>query len=214
MSSTNLTRIYDDVLPELPGCPPPVALNAILNAAITFCEVTRAWRVDLTPISLLANTPTYAYAGMPSGTVVHEPLHCVFGTQRIEPKAPDDLRDQYGDDWRTRTGTPIYITGEDERTVRVVPYPTANLTDTLKLWVAIKPTVSATTIDTRIFEEYGTLIAYGAKAMLMASPKKTYTDKATAEKYDRLFNESCASIQRRAGRGFVRSRPRVRARFL
>lgn len=214
MSTVNLTRMYDDVLPDLPGCPPLIALNAIRNAAIEFCEITRIYRVDLTPIIILANTPTYAYAGMPSGTVVHEPLHSVFGTSRILPKAPDDLQEQFGDDWRTKTGTPLFIVGEDERTVRVVPYPTADLSDTLKLWVAIKPSDAATTIEQRLFEEYRTVIADGAKALLMASPKKTYTDKEMAAFYAGKFNVSCSSIQRRAGRGFLRSRPRVKARFL
>ena len=214
MAQVNISLMYDDVLPDLPGCPPLMALDALREAAIDLCEISRVYRADLTAITVLANTPTYAYAGMPTGTVVHEIIHGVFGTQEIMAKPPDDLAVLYAADWRTRTGTPIYLVGENERTVRVVPYPTADLTDTIKLWVALKPSQSTTVLEQRIVEEYRKEIAMGAMASLMASPKKPYTNETLAKDYDAKFNIACQIIGRRAMKGFTRARARVRARFI
>jgi hypothetical protein len=71
MATVNLTAWYDDVVPQVPGCPLPVALQKIRQAAITFCEMSRAWRyLGLTAIDAVANQMTYVLGpGAAAGTV-------------------------------------------------------------------------------------------------------------------------------------------------
>lgn len=210
--------LFDVFLPEVLVdvllCPEPVATNAIRNAAIEFCERTRAYKADLTPITVTLATATYAFAGMPTETVVHEILEATIGDQVVDPVGPDDLRELYGADWRTKTGpTPLYVTQDDERNVRVVPIPTATLTDTLKVFAALKPTHNATGIESRIYEENKTIIAAGAKGKLLMVPKQPYTNQPLGVFYLEQFEIAASSRAIRASRGFTRAKLRSRPVF-
>jgi len=216
MATVPFTDFYNEVLPEVPGCLEAVALNAILNAAIVFCERTKVHKVDLDPITLLANTPTTAFVVLASApqTRVHEIREAVYGTTSLEFRDPDWLRINLDPIWRTKTGTPQYITQDNEESFRVVPYLTVDATSALNLFVALKPTATATDIDDRLWREYGEVIAAGALARLMMSPKKSYTNIALAGANNAIFEEAVARITGKVFKGHVRSRQRVKAHYL
>jgi len=214
MAAVSFDAFLPEVLVEALLCPEPVAINAIRNAAIEFCERTRAYRADLTPITITATVATYAFAGMPTDTVVHEVLEAVLGDQELLPVGPDDLRELYAADWRTKTGEALlYVTQDDERNVRVVEVPTATLADTLRLYVALKPTHNATGIEERIYQENKTIIASGAKARLLMQYKQPYTNMQLGAYHAEQFEIGCGSRSIRSGKGLVRTRLRSRPVF-
>ena len=50
-----------EVLVDVPGCPDIVAVNAVRNAAIDFCEKSQVWQYDFTAkVSLVAAQAVYA----------------------------------------------------------------------------------------------------------------------------------------------------------
>src|SRR5471032_2035127 len=59
MSTTKFEDLYDEVMPEIPGAPLPLALNAIRNSVIAFCNGSTVWRTWLDPIDVVANVNTY-----------------------------------------------------------------------------------------------------------------------------------------------------------
>lgn len=215
MAAVLWSSFFNEVLPHVGGCPEPFAANAIRNAAITFCERTLVYKQDLTPFFVLANTPTYAYSGMglPTDTVVQEIVQAEIGAQDLLMRTPDWLRQNYARDWRTQLGCPIYVTQDDERNLRVVPYPTTDMTTLTSIWAALKPTESAAGIEQRIYEEYKEKIAMGALARLYGSAAEPYFNEAKSEGLQTLFDSAIATVKWRAAKGFTRASVRVKAHF-
>ena len=216
MAIVPFSQFFNEVLPDLPGCPEAMALNDILDAAIEFCERTKVHKIDLAPITLLANTPSVSFS-VPASTPqtrVHVILQALYGTTPLDFKDPDYLSVHYDPSWRTKTGTPLYITQDDEESFRVVPYLTVDATVTLNLFVALKPTAAATDIEARLWREYRDIIADGAMGRLMLTPKKPYSDAQLGAFHMDEFNTAIGRINRKAFRGHVRARTRVKAHFM
>lgn len=216
MATVALTQFFDEVLPDLPGCPEEFALNAIRNAAILFCDRTKVHRIDLDPILLLANVPQVDFilpASAPQTRVV-QVLQAQYGEDPLDFKDPDWLDKNLDPNWRTTTGEPLFITQDSEESFRPVPFPAADATLALTLYVAVKPTADATLIDARLWREHKEAIAAGAKARLMMSPKKPYTNAALASVYSEAFESAIWRINHKATKGHGRARIRTTAHFM
>lgn len=216
MALVPYTDWYNDVLPDVPGCPEAMALDAIRDAAIVFCERTKVHKVDLDPITLQASTPTTSFV-VPASTPqtrVARIEQALYGTTPLDFKDADWLAVNLERTWRTKTGTPQYITQDDEESFRVVPYLTAIATVDLDLFVSLKPTQASTDIEARLWREYREVIAAGALARLMLSPKKPYTNTVLAAVNNDMFEGAIARITRKVFKGHVRSRQRVKAHFM
>lgn len=216
MAIVALTTWFNDVLPDVPGCLEAVALDAILDAAVVFCERTKVHKADLAPITLQANTPATAFVAPVSApqTRVSLILDAVYGTTSLSFRDPDWLRIHYDPIWRTKTGTPQFITQDDEDSFRVVPYLTTTATSLLNLFVALKPTATATDIEARLWREYREVIQAGALARLMMSPKKPYSNAILGAANNDMFESAIARIAHKAFKGHVRSRTRTKAHFM
>jgi len=70
MPTVPFTHLLSRVLPNVPGCPQPLALQHIRDAAIRVCERTLAWRHVQVPYDLMPGVYEYAYA-KPEGSEVH-----------------------------------------------------------------------------------------------------------------------------------------------
>lgn len=201
--ATNFTAWYDDVLPHAPGCAPAIALDAIRKAAIEFCRESRIYQYDHPAVTVVASQATYAFVPA-TDTVVTEILDAWYDGVPLDPKGRDELGN-ISSNWREWTGTrPIYITQDDERNARLAPIPTVGLASGLKMLVALKPTITATSIETRIYEEYREQIADGALARLYVSPKKPYTDLPLAQVKAAMFRSHCNLAYNKAMRGHTR----------
>jgi hypothetical protein len=176
MPSTLFTAFYDDVLPEAPGCVPAVALKAIRDAAIEFCHESRCWQVDHDMIPIEADEPNYTL-DPPTDTYVveiFEPIYWGADRKNLYLRNRNDLAALKIDTWESPT--PLYLMQEDERTVRVVPIPTVAVAEGLRFRMAVKPTETATGLESRLYQEYRKEISCGALALLMAQIKKPYSD--------------------------------------
>lgn len=203
---------YDEVLPDVPGCPQAVAKNAIRNAAIAFCEQSWVYRVDHDPINGVASDGTYAYVP-PAGYKVAMPLTVWYDGNQLLPKTTGDL-ERLWMNWPTMTGTrPLYFLQEALEVLTVVPMPLASLAGAITLKVALKPSRGATGIDDTIWEKYLEEIAMGAKARLFAIKKKPWSDPARAVKYEQDFSQAIGKAKLAADRNFVRGVHRVRAHY-
>lgn len=209
--ATNFTSWYDDVLPWVPGCPQSMALNVIRKAAIEFCDRSWAWIYYPAGINVVNGQMAYAFTP-PANAVVTRTLQVWYDDEPIDPATPDELNALF-QNWRTHTGTPQYHTQDDERNLLLVPTPDADLTGGLKMRVALKPTITAVDIETRIYEEHREAIASGAKARLMLMQKKPYSDPNQAvieqDKFDSAINTTKIKIIK----GFSRAPLRNVAQF-
>lgn len=191
------------VLVDVPQCPNPVAEHAIKMAAIEFCARSRIHQYEHPTVNVLADTHTYAFVP-PTETVVVEILQAWFDELRIWPKQPDALVHMYRD-WKTAEAQkPNYVTQMDERNFRLVPIPTVALAGGVTMDVALKPTLAATGLETRLYEEYVETIAHGAKWRLMEKPKQGWSDPQLASYHKRMFEEAVTAAYNRVRSGFGR----------
>lgn len=76
MTERLFTSLLPKVSPFVPGCPQPLMVQAIRDAAIRICERTLMWRYAQTPVELLPGVHEYYYAKPSTADV-----HVVFAAQ-------------------------------------------------------------------------------------------------------------------------------------
>jgi len=195
-------QFYDDVLPEVPGCPVLLAEKEIKNACIDFMirtEIQRktvvnldhvggATALDLTHTDIVSATDqVIAVLGV---WVNNEPLE-VMSVEDISLDHPD---------WMTITGTPKYAVQEGTA-LWLVPSPASAQTNTIKLRVSYGPNESAAALPDPVFNMYREDIACGAKGRLLAKPKKPWTDMSMAAEYMRAYTRAVDAASVKASRG-------------
>lgn len=208
------TQFYDFVLPSVPGCPQALALQAIRHAAIEFCERTGVWHIDHPAINVVADQSPYPFAPGVTGAVVHKVLRAWHGTTEIFPATLDELNELFPGNWRTKTGTPERFTQYGPRALMLVPKPAAALAGGLTAIVSLKPSATSIDIDDAVYEEYHRAIASGAKAILMQSPKKPYTDLEQAAVEMGAFEKAIGEAHQRVSKQFSRTRRRTKSYFI
>lgn len=195
----DLTSFLPDVYVEATGVPEPVALNALRHALREFCQASRAWNADLAPISILnadnAYTPT-----LPAGSELAEVLTATIGTRALTVTTLEELsRSDPG--WRSTTGADLQAVIPDATQVLVYPTPDRNLTDTLLLWVSLRPTLAGTTCAD-VLGRYSEAISHGTLARLKAMLNKPWSDREGVVVYQARFRDGVNRARAEALKGF------------
>lgn len=195
-----LSEFLPEILPQVAGCPNPLAKNAVRNAAITFCERTRAYRKELAAINLVVDTKDYLYTlfTLPTDTVVWRPIRVavIDGTEetKLDPTTPQDLdSDHKYANWRTETGTPFaYYAMAGNTTLRVVWTPDTSITGGLFLEAALKPSKAAAEVEDAFFNQFYDDIAAGALGELLSMAGEPWTNAVKAADKLARFNRAIA----------------------
>lgn len=94
------TRLFTDllpkVLPSVPGCPQPLAVQHIRDAAIRACERTLAWRYVQPKFNLLPGVHEYAY-DKPADTEVHVLFEAMVNDRPLNRLTLEQALYQYPD---------------------------------------------------------------------------------------------------------------------
>lgn len=178
---------FPDVLPSAPGMSEPMVEHHIRRAAQEFCQRTRAWRVDLAPITTLDGVAGYAL-----------PLLTLSELVRMEHatlNAQDLAVWRGGDASCTR-----YIYTPDGKTVSFNTLPGAGLP--LVVTASVKPGNAATGVEDFLYDRYAECIAQGAVARLTGDMMKL-----------EMFQSDCNRIATDLWKGIAAIRPRARANF-
>jgi hypothetical protein len=218
MSQTyGYTVPYENFLPEVmqfvPDVADLIAVNAIRNACIEFCERTRYLQIDIPYIPLVANQASYPVV-TPEGTKFVLPEVTYFNDVLLIPKSSDELASIYRmADWRQVKANPAYITRLIMPEILVVPYPIAvdPTRDYLRCRISIAPTRDSTEVDSEIYEQFLEIISFGARSRLYGTPKQAYYDKGAADQYYRMFKYGISEARQRIAKGL--SRDSVKAEY-
>lgn len=207
--STSYDALLTYIMSDVRGVVYDTAIRAIRDAVIEFCAKSNAWRYEHPEDSL---SPDNEYTFQPpSGAIVSTILGCWVDSSPIEPKSHEELR-YLLDNWITARGSPQFVTQFNERSYRLVPYPTTSNAEVITLLVALKPTRSSTSFDTTIFEEWAEGLANGARARLMAMRGQPWTDVEGATLERRSFDNHIKRARIRAEKGFSRASNSVQPR--
>lgn len=203
------TAFLNDVMPDVPGCTLDIAKHAIKNACIEFCEKSLILQRDYDPVTVVAGVVDYDIEP-PTGSLVTRIMRAWYKTTELIALAPDAIENAevYN---RLFTGAntdrqdPKYILQKDERTYSLYPIPVSTVANALTMRVAYKPSRSSTTVDDVVYEDYSEAIAAGAKARLMMSPGKPYTNPQLAGAHMEIFRQAVNIARQRAIRGHMRT---------
>lgn len=207
---------FSRVLIEVPGCPEITATQAIRDSCIEFCEKSLILTRDHDPVTVKANVVDYDLEP-PSGYLVIKVMQAWLDHNKLEPLAPDVVRDaavynRLFTAYQAAPSTPLRYLQKDERTISVWPVPDQNFTNGLTMRVALKPTRLSSSVEDVLFEDYAEPIASGAVSRLMSSVGKAYSSPQGASLHRALFVQGLNVARQRSSHGHTRSNLSVRLR--
>lgn len=144
MATVALTEFLPHVLPQVPGCADILAVHAIREAAIEFCERSLAAREEQAAQTLTAADLPLDVA-VPTGARLVKVLAVTLDGSELDVAA-----------WRQPNPTQLTL----------ISPPSASFT--LALTVAYAPLRNASSVDDWLYQHYADGIAAGALARLMS----------------------------------------------
>lgn len=203
MSDTKYTDLFDEVLPEVPGAGQDLAVNAIRNTIIEFCQGSWCWRYFMDPAPILAGLNTYDLDPLIGAEVAQVLLVKVDG-KTIDPISEADLSAKRPR-WQTERDTPRNYLTDDPSQIILAPVPDRKIPGGLVVTLALQPTRTSTMFPTWIWSRYFDALAGGAKARLMKMPKKPWTSPELYSLYRGQFEAAMAGAKVEALRSLSRA---------
>lgn len=209
-TSVSLSLFTDRVRPEARGLPTVALGNYVLDAAITFCERSRYWREDLTPLDAVEGQAIYL-AEPPTEESVIEDVVSVRHNGRVLEQSSQETLDSQLLDWRTKSSGQAkfwFATARDN--VTLVPYPCVAGEANIDIRAALKPSRIATTLPQILYDDYMTEIASGALAKLLVMPNVPWAAPDRATYHAEQFEEGVRRASLIAAKGYNRTPLRTR----
>jgi hypothetical protein len=207
------------LMPQVMGCSEPLAVQALLDSAIEFCEETNIVQVVTDPSPMAEGVSQYDI-DLPSQTEVARVLKVWSGARvltQIEPVTAENLL-LYNSPVGAAVavlGAPLSAVVEESGTVTVYPTPDSvtAANEMLSFRVAVKPTRSATSVPDELYKSWAEAVVSGALFRLASMNGQTFSSdkvaKAGFERYRYFVNRAHieANRGRLAGPLGVRNRP-------
>lgn len=206
MSEVSYDQFLPEVLQFVKDVPEFVAINAIRNSCIEFCQETRYIQQHLDPMAGIAKTGTYDLEANDGTYKIADIMECWYGEQFLVPKSIEQLTQIYRTtNWNTLDGNPYYYYRPSSQEIRLVPYPKVTEADKIRVLAALKPSRASTTVQEEIFERFLEDIACGARARLYNTPNQPYYDARAALEYTKRFNDVMAAVRTQVNKGLTRA---------
>ena len=185
-----LSAFVPAVMIEADQAPLPVVEAMILRAAAEFCEQSLVWAAWSDPLAFEENVPEYELE-IPNGARLVTVRELWAGNLKMVPSdAVRISREVPG--WQTASGSPSHfmLSELSPPTVRFYAMPNATEAgNTFTARLIFAPSSSATSLPDFLDERYRYEIADGAKAFLMALPRKPWSDPQRAAQLEALFRQ-------------------------
>lgn len=204
------TRMFSTLAPKVnasaPGCPYPLVVEAIRDAAIRVCERTLAWRYEQPPLTLTPGRAEYKFAS-PVDTVVQAVFSASLNDSPLVAQSLDAATERYPR-WPVTTTDPDEIAGQgsEPRAITqvgtgsfvVLPAPDAERPYELRLVYALKPSRDATGMDEVVFNEYEDAVYHNALQHLLVMPGVEWSDRELATYHARQYLLAVTSARAQA----------------
>lgn len=213
MATLAFSTFLKDVLPIVKGCPQPMVIDALRDAARELCERAPIWRDEVDSIMYVAGVAEYDLSAPDNTEIVQvvEVYQNGYGPlQQITEQALSAADPR----WKERTSNqPTYYIHPAIDVLRIVSIPSVSATTPLVIKGWLQPSLSATEMDSKVLTKWRDHIVYGAKARLLALTEVSWSNPAMASYYAVSFETSKAKAagyalsQSAGGTLSVRSRP-------
>lgn len=193
-----LTRI----IPSAHGCPDPLAIDHVIDAARTFANRTLVWQFEATPIPTVADVADYTLQLNSDQELVRILLCEVDGRNY---KIPGRVA---GGQMQRRGNGGSVCTPTGPQDFRLSPAPNqSGLSIITEL--AVRPTLSSLGWPQDLNEHQSDIIA-GALSTLLAMPRVEWRDPAEAMVQAAKFNDRIAVIAMKVSKNYGHSRQGAR----
>jgi hypothetical protein len=172
-----VSAFFSRLLPNVIGCPEPLAQQALVDSAIEFCSQSLVTTTDLDPVSVTAGVGNYEL-DLPAQTELAQIMRVWLDGRMLGPVPTYEVQSV-----ESFPGMPTYYFGRDideVLNVRLFPTPDKDVPNGLVVRVATKPTRTATQVHSVLFERWSDVIVEGALARLFDTPGQVFTNEAKA----------------------------------
>jgi hypothetical protein len=185
------------VQPECPGCPLFQVDKAVREAAISLLSRADLYRAEPELISILPGVTEYDLEA-PTGAEPNRVLDLTHNGRSLTKVADEATIYSMLD--AGQPSTPTHYYQRDNEAIIIAPAPKEQLQ--FRLFLALKPSATSTSIPDGIAREYRDLIAAGAKARLMLMAAQTWTSPELGGYNRQLFERGVSAAIRRVTFGF------------
>jgi len=213
MATRTFASFTSRLSPSAPGCPHPMLVQYIRDAAIRVCERTLAWRYENPTFNLTAGQYKYSF-NRPIDTDVQAIFSATVNNTPLEVLELTAATSLYPD-WPVTTtdSTAIAEQGSQPQTISqvnmdqyvVLPAPDADRTYTIRMFYALKPSRDSLTMDEAVFNALERPIMHYALQQLHALPQVSWADRELAVYHARQFLASVTEYRAQANLGVGRS---------
>ena len=160
------------------GVSEPLAKQALIDSAITFCDQSLAVTVNLDPMTIPIGTSAMELEA-PDQTTIAQILLVWFDKQLLNPVPYGQLTNIFREDGQPVDYTVEYI----EEVVNLMVYPAPNklVSSGLLVRAALRPTRDATQLHDILYQRYSDGIISGAISILCSMPDQPWTDVGRAQ---------------------------------
>lgn len=179
------------LMPWVSSCPEPLAKQALVDAAIEFCEETHLVKVTSGPQNSVAGTCNYALT-MPADQNCASVQKAWYGTAPLDPAPEAEIENilayvnGVGSTPRAQ-GTPRWFYEIAPNTIGLYPVPQASEPLMISARVATKPTRNATSLDDALFDDWIEAVCFGARQRLHAMPDQMFSSDTKASQAEARF---------------------------
>ncbi len=207
-----ISDFYSRIQPFVIGCPEPAIAQALVDAAIAFCEDTEVLRVRLDSFQTAKGESQYRLdppdaqhrVNWLHAVRIAGERHVIDIVSREETPADDAL-----------AGKPMQAYSSYDGAQFVVNlFPAPDSTYDLVPEVSLRPKRGATMLADELFEKWVDAVVAGTLSRLLAIPNQPYTDPARALEAGTVFVALAQKARREARTGPGKSSMRVRQRPL
>ena len=207
MATTAFTVWLPEVMPSVLACPEVLAVNAIRNACIEFCNATNWWQGDYGTTAITTAQLPFSFTVANSAAVAQILVATIDGLPLAITNV-DEL-DSKVVGWRDATGQPRAVFQPTPGVVDFYPRPAGTDSYDIFMRVAYTPLRAATTVDSTVYESYLEEIAAGALSRLTTVPGTPWANEKAAAMYDNTFKSAKVQAGIEASRSYGRAAKRV-----
>jgi len=180
------------LIPLVPNCSEPAAVQALRNACIDFTKGSMCLQGQLDPMSVAKDVAEYDI-DVPKNTRLTQMISLYYLGSLLPRKSLSYIVGATGRDWAALRGPPTMYTQFAPDTVTLIRCPGESIANALTGTYAYVPTRSSTTCDEVMLERYAEAIARGAASKLMQIPNEPFSNLQMAMMYHRQFTADIAN---------------------
>lgn len=211
MALRTFVSMENKLAANVPGCPRPTIEQFVRDIAIEVCEKTLVWRHEQNLLPLTAGVYEYDYE-VPTGSEVVGLIHAALfsGTEFLGDlkHAPQQEIHRMYPDWpspdTTRRSMPRFVSQFDPDHFVLAPIPDASKSYSVKMFLALRPTPTATGMDKTAMDEVEQLIVHGVLQHLHTIPDKSWTDYGVASYHAKQYTYKTALRRAKANLGVAK----------